>query len=125
MSSLNKKSQTKLFASTGSAKRAAHILKDLDEYPHNIHPALVPGVSIEDQKVRYGIEEHGDNFELAIEAVDPESDRGVGNDFDSTAEEYTDWYVRTDEDGNPVEYDYEQGAYIDPETGEPEVKPES
>lgn len=72
--------------------------------------------------VRYGIEEHGDNFELSIEAVDPQSDRGVGNDFDSTAEEYTDWYVRTDEDGNPVEYDYEQGAYIDPETGEPEVK---
>ncbi|EEH63952.1 transporter, betaine/carnitine/choline family [Gleimia coleocanis DSM 15436] len=74
--------------------------------------------------VRYGIEEHGDNFELAVEPVDPESDRGVGNDFDSTAEEYTDWYIRTDEDGNPVEYDYEQGAYIDPETGEPENKSE-
>lgn len=72
--------------------------------------------------VRYGIEEHGDNFELAIEAVDPESDRGVGNEFDSTAEELTEWYARTDEDGSPVEYDYEQGAYIDPETGEPEVK---
>lgn len=72
--------------------------------------------------VRYGIEEHGDNFELSIEAVDPDSDRGVGNDFDSTAEELTEWYVRTDEDGNPVEYDYEQGAYIDPETGEPEVQ---
>lgn len=72
--------------------------------------------------VRYGIEEHGDNFELAIETVDPESDRGVGNEFDSTAEELTEWYARTDEDGSPVEYDYEQGAYIDPETGEPEVK---
>lgn len=26
------------------------------EYPHDIHPGLVPGVSIEDQKVRYGID---------------------------------------------------------------------
>lgn len=26
------------------------------EYPHKIHPALVPGVSIEDQKIRYGID---------------------------------------------------------------------
>ena len=25
-------------------------------YPHNIHPALVPGVSIEDQKVKYGVD---------------------------------------------------------------------
>lgn len=30
----------------------------LDEvnYPHSIHPALVPGVSVEDQKVRYGVD---------------------------------------------------------------------
>ncbi|CAM3650906.1 BCCT family transporter [Micrococcus flavus] len=25
-------------------------------YPHDIHPALVPGVSIEDQRVRYGVD---------------------------------------------------------------------
>lgn len=25
-------------------------------YPHEIHPALVPGVTVEDQKVRYGID---------------------------------------------------------------------
>lgn len=48
--------------------------------------------------VRYGIEEHGDNFELSVEAVHPDLDRGVGNDFDSTAEELTEWYARTDED---------------------------
>ena len=37
---------------TRDAKR---ILKDII-YPHNIHPALVPGVSIEDQKVKYGVD---------------------------------------------------------------------
>lgn len=40
--------------------------------------------------VRYGIEEHGNNLELSVEPVDPESYCGVGNDYDSTAEEYTD-----------------------------------
>lgn len=31
------------------------MLKDII-YPHNIHPALVPGVSIEDQKIKYGVD---------------------------------------------------------------------
>lgn len=78
--------------------------------------------------VRHGISHHGDNFELAIEPVDEESDRGVGNDFDSTSSEYTEWYLRTDEDGNPVEYDYDAGAYLDPETGQPmleEIDPDA
>ncbi|MDK8658367.1 BCCT family transporter [Corynebacterium sp. MSK204] len=34
---------------------AKRILHDII-YPHNIHPALVPGVSIEDQKVKYGVD---------------------------------------------------------------------
>lgn len=25
-------------------------------YPHGIHPALVPGVSVEDRRVRYGVD---------------------------------------------------------------------
>lgn len=58
MSLLKKNSQKPVFTVSGkeSARRAAHILKDLDEYPHNIHPALVPGVSIDDQKIRYGVD---------------------------------------------------------------------
>lgn len=36
-------------------RRAADVIKEID-YPHNIHPALVPGVAIEDQRVRYGID---------------------------------------------------------------------
>ncbi len=34
---------------------AQRILHDII-YPHNIHPALVPGVSIEDQKVKYSVD---------------------------------------------------------------------
>lgn len=44
---------------TDKSKRRTHeakrILKDII-YPHSIHPALVPGVSIEDQKVKYGVD---------------------------------------------------------------------
>ena len=36
-------------------RNAKRILKDI-MYPHNIHPALVPGVAIEDQKVKYGVD---------------------------------------------------------------------
>ena len=36
-------------------KRAARLVKEVT-YPHSIHPALVPGVAIEDQKVRYRID---------------------------------------------------------------------
>lgn len=34
---------------------AKRILREIT-YPHNIHPALVPGVSIEDQKIKYGVD---------------------------------------------------------------------
>lgn len=60
----------------------------------------------------HGIEEHGDNFELAVAPTAPDSERAAGADFDSTAEEVTEWYTRTDEDGNPVEYDYAAGEYV-------------
>lgn len=63
--------------------------------------------------VRHGIAEHGDNFELSIDPVEPDNERGVGHHFDSTADEITEWYARTDEDGNPIEYDYETGRYLD------------
>lgn len=60
---------------------------------------------------RRGIEEYGDDFEIAVRRAP--SGRGAGADFDSTAEEVTDWYRRTDEDGNPVDYDYETGTWAD------------
>lgn len=60
---------------------------------------------------RRGIEQYGDDFEIAVRRAP--SGRGAGADFDSTAEEVTDWYRRTDEDGNPVDYDYETGTWAD------------
>ncbi|GAA4774847.1 BCCT family transporter [Citricoccus nitrophenolicus] len=69
--------------------------------------------------VRRGIEEHGDDFELSVREA-PEG-RGAGADFDSTADQVTEWYQRTDEEGQPVEYDYETGTYADgwtPEGGD-------
>lgn len=61
--------------------------------------------------VRHGIVEHGDHFELAVAETAP--DAGVLADFDSTAEDVTSWYTRTDAEGNPVEYDYDTGTYPD------------
>ncbi|GAB3752793.1 BCCT family transporter [Zhihengliuella somnathii] len=68
--------------------------------------------------VKTGIDEHGDDFALSVEKT-PEGE-GAGAEFDSEAEEVTEWYQRYDEDGNPVGYDYEAGEYDDgwtPETG--------
>lgn len=43
----------------------------------------------------------------------PDSEYATGGEFDSTAPEVTEWYDRTDEDGNPIDYDYERGVYLD------------
>jgi flagellar basal body rod protein FlgB len=37
--------------------------------------------------------------------------------------EVTDWYTRTDEDGNPVDYDYERGEYITASEQSPDGQP--
>ncbi|RNE49617.1 BCCT family transporter [Corynebacterium alimapuense] len=58
-----------------------------------------------------GLEEYGDDFELTV-ANAPEG-RGAGASFDSTKDSVTDWYQRTDEFGNNVEYDYDTGEYAD------------
>ena len=61
--------------------------------------------------VKTGIDEHGDRFALAVERA-PEGG-GAGAEFNSHAEEVTGWYRRTDEEGAPVEYDYDSGEYAD------------
>ncbi|MEB4613064.1 BCCT family transporter, partial [Leucobacter sp. M11] len=50
--------------------------------------------------VKQGIDEHGDDFALSIERT--EEGQGAGSDFDSHDTSLTDWYQRTDEDGDPV-----------------------
>jgi choline/carnitine/betaine transport len=71
-----------------------------------------------EKAVRHGIEDHGDDFTLAVQPVAADSPYAVGGDFDSTAAEVTDWYQRTDEDGNEVAYDYETGEYLDDDVTE-------
>ena len=58
-----------------------------------------------------GIEEYGDDFELTVNQAD--EGKGAGADFDSTAAHVTDWYQRTNEDGENVGYDYETGEWSD------------
>lgn len=58
-----------------------------------------------------GVRQHGDDFALAVAATDP--GEGVGSQYDWSNEKLTSWYQRTDEDGLPIEYDYETGSYVE------------
>ncbi|MFB2572113.1 BCCT family transporter [Micrococcus sp. IITD107] len=73
-----------------------------------------------EKAVKRGVAQEGDNFALAIVPTHENSEFATGADFDSTAEDVTEWYARTDEDGNPVEYDYATGEYV--EDGRSEAK---
>ncbi|WP_375000729.1 BCCT family transporter [Aeromicrobium sp. CTD01-1L150] len=67
-----------------------------------------------------GVDRYGDDFALQVTETEPGS--GAGADIDSTSEDYTAWYQRTDEHGDPVGYDYETGEWEDgwsPEAGDP------
>lgn len=65
--------------------------------------------------VRRGIDEHGDNFMLAVEPTTEETfDYGAGAHFESDADEYTTWYQRTDEEGEPIDYDYGETIHPQP-----------
>lgn len=66
--------------------------------------------AVENAVVR-GILEHGDDFELSVEQAS--DGRGAGSDFDSAADRYTEWYQRTDEEGEKVDYDFETGEWSD------------
>ena len=65
-----------------------------------------------DKSVRHGIDEYGDDFTLSVEHASGKNRKwAAAADFDSAAPELTEWYRRTDEEGNPVAYDYETGQY--------------
>ncbi|EEI26895.1 BCCT family transporter [Corynebacterium glucuronolyticum] len=61
--------------------------------------------------VRRGVEEHGDDFELSIQSA--RDGRGAGADFDSADSSVTDWYQRTNEAGEPVDYDFSTDTWAD------------
>ncbi|QIR69033.1 BCCT family transporter [Kocuria sp. KD4] len=64
-----------------------------------------------DNAVRQGMDEHGDDF--ALEVRHQEGPAAAGHDVDSTGERMSSWYQRTDENDQPVEYDYRQDTYVD------------
>ena len=84
-------------------------IKDLRSDPVFIRRAYARA-AVENAVVR-GIEEHGDDFEITVEHAD--EGRGAGSDFDSSAHRYTDWYQRTDEKGENVDYDFDTDTWAD------------
>lgn len=56
MSNTERKSKNPAAAAARHVTRGARSFFREVNYPHEIHPALVPGVSIDDQRVRYGID---------------------------------------------------------------------
>ncbi|SMX92844.1 BCCT family transporter [Brevibacterium antiquum] len=70
-----------------------------------------------------GADRFGDDF--AFQVVQTEPGDGANGGIDSEHGDYTDWYQRTDEDGEPVGFDYETGEWADgwtPEDGDPETE---
>lgn len=93
-------------------------IKDLRSDPMFIRRTYAR--SAMDNAVMRGIAEHGDEFEFSVQHA--EDGRGAGHDFDSTADRYTEWYQRTDEEGENVDYDFETGEWSDGYAPEDEVK---
>ncbi len=89
-------------------------LKDLATDPAAIRRTYATA-AVKNAVVR-GLEEHGDDFELTVSPAT--EGRGAGAGFDSTSDRITEWYQRTDEDGNNVEYDYATGEWEDGWTAE-------
>ena len=75
-----------------------------------------------DNAVVDGVDRFDDDFSLQVVRTEP--GEGAGAVVDSTDGAFTEWYQRTDEDGEPVGYDFETGEWADgwnPETGEIEI----
>ena len=90
---------------------AVAFLKDLSTDPAAIRRTYAQ-TAIKNAVVK-GLEEHGDDFEISVApSVDG---RGAGADFDSTSEKVTEWYRRTDDEGNEIDYDYSSGEWADGE----------
>ena len=64
-----------------------------------------------DNAVVAGADAYGDDF--ALQVVPTEPGDGANGGIDSEHGDYTDWYQRTDENGEPVGFDYETGEWAD------------
>ena len=58
-----------------------------------------------------GVDRYDDDFSLQVIRAEPGEGAGAG--VDSTHSDYTEWYQRTDEDGDPVDYDFDTGKWAD------------
>ena len=79
-------------------------------------PAIIRwryGQAALDQSVRSGVRAYGDSFALQVSPA--QDGNGAGAGFDSHDASVTDWYQRRDESGQPIDYDYETGQYVDSE----------
>ena len=64
-----------------------------------------------------GVDRYDDDFSLQVVKTEPGEGAGAG--VESTHADYTEWYQRTDEHGEPVGFDFETGRWADgwePET---------
>ena len=97
-------------------------IKDLSTDPAALRRSY--GAAAVKNAVYRGLAEYGDDFELAVRRS--EKGMGAGAAFDSTSEDYTQWYRRTDEEGRDVGYDYTSGEWGDgsPDAEHPSAYPE-
>ena len=83
--------------------------RDLKTDPYTLRHQYAQAVM--SNAVVAGVDRYGDDF--ALQVVETQPGEGAGAAVDSESSDYTDWYQRTDEDGNPVGYDYETGEWAD------------
>lgn len=85
------------------------LLRDLSRDPFTIRRKFER--SALSKAVVGGLKSYGDDFKIVV--VPTKDGEGAGADFDSTAPELTEWYRRTDTEGNPIDYDYSSQTYLD------------
>ena len=61
--------------------------------------------------VVHGVDRYDDDFGFHVIRTEPGEGAGAG--VDSMHDDYTKWYQRTDENGDPVGYDFETGEWAD------------
>ena len=85
------------------------LLRDLSRDPFTIRRNFER--SALSKAVVGGLKRYGDDFKIVV--VPTKEGEGAGADFDYTTPEVTEWYRRTDTEGNPIDYDYTSQTYLD------------
>lgn len=85
------------------------LLRDLSRDPFTIRRNFER--SALSKAVIGGLKSYGDDFKIVV--VPTKEGEGAGADFDYTTPEMTEWYRRTDTEGNPIDYDYGSQTYLD------------